>query len=189
MENKITDFLEEYLPYVDFETPTYINMGGCAMFALELSKVLTSMGIEHRIFSLFAKDNDTAGEQKGNIKNFIGNGNVQEPFGVDHVCIEVQGKKFDSEGIVRERLFEGDPIEMNANQLEMLIKKSKNWRRVFNRTDIPIFTAELAKIPERFGTWKPGEYEVDDDQDAKIIDKTTQDGIDNEFVNTLFGRL
>lgn len=151
--------LAEGLAYVDSWTPTFINEGGCGVFAQLLSKELTDHGIEHKIYALFYKGNDPSYES--NLKKFLETGKVvdKDGTGANHICILVDGSLYvDSTGIInKEVAMATDKIEMTFDQLNGLVEKG-GWNPTFDKGCIPLIREHIQEIFKHLDDFHTGMF-------------------------------
>lgn len=140
---KFAALLSEGLKYVDSWTPTEINMGGCGIFAKELSDRLTKAEIPHKIVALAYDEGD---ESMANLKNYVTT-NKGELTGVNHIVVLVADCLYvDSTGIVNIAVLRAfERLEISRKVLDQMLL-SKEWGQAFDRTCIPLIETKLDEV-------------------------------------------
>ena len=144
----------------------YINYGGCGIFALEASKVLSKVGIKHKIAVTGVLENsfqNTKEYVQKNLKNKAANPK-EEYLAVHHVLIYLEDKKvfIDSEGVYKLGLDKKNLTGQYCdNHLEDYISrkelsfmlKGKGWNSSFNRNRYkPVIRQHMQRLQSQLQT-------------------------------------
>lgn len=183
-QQKLVDFLNEYLPWVDYNTPTMINRGGCAFFAHALASSLDAMGAKYQIYAMFLQsDWDTETELEALKQIVAGTKKVDSETMETHVMIKIEGLYFDSEGgddadnTGKVGKVEGEQDSItNKLPITMEILKQQielgDWNDKFDRSLLPEIKKKLSEIPKLIQTWKKGDYPKVDIEKKELNDYT-----------------
>lgn len=163
------EFLSESLKYIDNVTPTYINKGGCGVFAAMVYDKLKEFGIQVDIYAI-GRFNLTTSEsfkmwQMGRMDKVIA--------GIDHVVLMYNGMFFDSNGYAAGWVNTAEvKLRLTRNQLQELVNESSIWRKVFDRDLIPFIEERIDTIFNGVCNYNPGMYPVK--QDIKLTSNTVR---------------
>lgn len=139
---------------------SFINGGGCGIFAVELWERFQSLGIGIEphiwIFSHGTSDKENFSRIKTEIealgdKPLLGDYNERGWY-LAHVVVEFGGAWFDSTGVYGdfEKLFRfwrcKNVFEIDYNTMSKLAKSESGWSDLFNRTQIASIRQDLDEI-------------------------------------------
>lgn len=172
MEDKLKDFLDEYLPWVDYHIPTFINAGGCAFFAKGLALSLHSMGIEYKIYALFMKDDPMAQQSMSNMEAIL-KGAGEKEMTESHVMVKVRDYYYDSRGArtLKDGKYDNEAIIGKLQIHEELLDEQLedgSWSEIFDKSQVKEINKLLSNIPDLIKDWKKGEYKVPPIDEKKI---------------------
>lgn len=147
-------FLEYYLPIIDFLTPTKINQGGCGFFAMQLYRVLKSMGVECEIaYAVSTDDVNEMNYLKGN--NAIPSNKPR--LGIFHSVVNLTPYiAVDSNGVTKPlSLMEAVKKDcqsgvISEEQMQVLWDNVPSWNVVFDRDCCDALAKLIAEIPAKY---------------------------------------
>ncbi len=184
MDNKQTKSLDlnllllliEGLRWVDALTPTEINMGGCGLFAEELSKRLDSIGVENKVWALyFDKEYNEHGYSHTN--NFV-NGDRKElkNVAVDHMCVQIGDFWFDSTGCINVAIETIEKmVEIPKELIHTFVHDSHNWNHTFDTDCIPCIEEHLDQMFKLVDNYKSHMLNVCEAKEVKYTDHTIRE--------------
>jgi hypothetical protein len=170
---KMVEFLSNFLPDMQTRIPTYINQGGCGIFAKHVYLNLTKMGYDVKI-GFVGRNGD-----KKPLNDLTNNNTVSKKrFGVVHTVIQFSDYLFfDSDGITRtptdiarqsrKKYFYGT---ISLESLEILIKNKYSWNDMFDRDCEGKIIDELGQMSEKFELFKEGKLEFKPQLKIRLTD-------------------
>lgn len=171
---KLIQFLNEYLPFINHYTPTFINQGGCGYFAYFLSRVLDKMNVSNQIVFLVPKEGFALAPdgsedpefkfQRKSLKEHLENGT---PFPLHFVPIHCFVKLdenicVDSLGIANGQVNEIDLYEIPRATVFDLVRDRSRWNPIFDINCLGQIEIMLNELPFEYGKWLQGQRYLPD---------------------------
>ena len=180
---EFAEFLQEGMFYVDGNTPTIINAGGCGIFAKELYNELSANNINCKIFTVAADIK----AKKEKLRNFIlTNGIEDRESSFSHIFIKVEDVLFvDSDGIMKGMVDNPTMIEISYPELINFIENAKTWNPIYDRDCDSKIQSLLNEVFSHLKDFHPGIFK-------KIprslrLTKKTIEGRQSSMMSSVFG--